>query len=634
MHARVWIGVTLLGMASVGTGCAPGGSTRPGTSNGSDVYSIGLTVDAVTALPTCTAALFGTVAFVSTPPTLLECSGRRWQEIACTDRNAGAVAYASRTQVLLACVGDTWTKIAIPPGATGPQGPAGPTGPQGPTGDAGSQGPTGATGPQGPAGENSLVAVSTEPRGANCALGGLRVDTGLDSNNDGALESTEIQHTAYVCAPGAADGGASSDAAQDVGSGGIPDASSGSGGAAGAGGTCSVVGATASWLSNAAAIQTVTPDGIALRKNLDGYANYGPTGADILYNGQTGIWTFSIPDVNVISAQVVVSMVADDFGTAPSSDYTFTLVSGSDFTGYEVGLPHGTPFGSLFTDWESWSEPATVSPGGCYTLTITNTSATGDPADWIGIEWVELDIVTGPGSDGGAGGGGTSGSGGGAGVGGGGTAGTGGTAGFGGGAGTTGAGGGAGSVEDAGASSQDAGAPSCGNGVVEPGETCDPPNNSTCDDNCQSIPIVCGNGIVQPGESCDFSSPQACVNCSLTQCGSCSVVLGGGSGVCSGLNLQDTIACNQLVGCTLSSTCTLPPYPQGGLACYCGTPLDPTCSAGAVGLCAAQFNALAHSNDPTVVVSQIFNSSTPVGRVTNAISRFAKAPCGLECFMQ
>ena len=59
-----------------------------------------------------------------------------------------------------------------------------------------------------------------------------------------------------------------------------------------------------------------------------------------------------------------------------------------------------------------------------------------------------------------------------------------------------------------------------------------------------------------------------------------------------------------------------------------------TCPAGAVGLCAAQFNALAHSNDPTVVVSQILNSSTPVGRAAAAVSSFGKAPCGLDCFMQ
>ena len=127
------------------------------------------------------------------------------------------------------------------------------------------------------------------------------------------------------------------------------------------------------------------------------------------------------------------------------------------------------------------------------------------------------------------GGGGSAGSGGGAGVGGSGgsdaAAGSGGASGIGGGD-QAGSGGGGGSLADAGTPSQDAGTPTCGNGVVEPGETCDPPNYSTCDSNCQSIPIVCGNGIVQPGEACDFVNPKACVNCTLTHCAECWVVLG------------------------------------------------------------------------------------------------------------
>jgi hypothetical protein len=51
--------------------------------------------------------------------------------------------------------------------------------------------------------------------------------------------------------------------------------------------------------------------------------------------------------------------------------------------------------------------------------------------------------------------------------------------------------------------------PICGNGVVEAPagpylpEQCDPPNGTTCSSTCQNIPIVCGNGIVQPGEQCD-----------------------------------------------------------------------------------------------------------------------------------
>jgi hypothetical protein len=48
--------------------------------------------------------------------------------------------------------------------------------------------------------------------------------------------------------------------------------------------------------------------------------------------------------------------------------------------------------------------------------------------------------------------------------------------------------------------------PTCGNGVIDPGETCDPPfefpsGQLWCDWACH-IP-TCGNGIVDPGEDCD-----------------------------------------------------------------------------------------------------------------------------------
>jgi hypothetical protein len=53
--------------------------------------------------------------------------------------------------------------------------------------------------------------------------------------------------------------------------------------------------------------------------------------------------------------------------------------------------------------------------------------------------------------------------------------------------------------------------PTCGNNVVDPGETCDPPNGTTCDANCQLIPQpVCGNGIVETGEECEGTT------CSVT----------------------------------------------------------------------------------------------------------------------
>jgi hypothetical protein len=78
-------------------------------------------------------------------------------------------------------------------GPTGPAGPDGPIGPQGPIGPIGSTGATGATGPAGPAGANGLnafVSTTPEPPGANCADGGIKVESGQDS---------VVDTTTYVC---------------------------------------------------------------------------------------------------------------------------------------------------------------------------------------------------------------------------------------------------------------------------------------------------------------------------------------------------------------------------------------------------------------------------------------------------
>ncbi len=43
--------------------------------------------------------------------------------------------------------------------------------------------------------------------------------------------------------------------------------------------------------------------------------------------------------------------------------------------------------------------------------------------------------------------------------------------------------------------------PTCGNGVVDAGEDCEPPNTATCDANCKKI--VCGDGVIAGNEQCD-----------------------------------------------------------------------------------------------------------------------------------
>src|SRR5262249_26365189 len=74
----------------------------------------------------------------------------------------------------------------------------------------------------------------------------------------------------------------------------------------------------------------------------------------------------------------------------------------------------------------------------------------------------------------------------------------------------------------------------CGNGIVEPGETCDPPSScpTTCNDGnacttdtlvgsaasctaaCTHVPLTscCGHGFLEPGEPCDppSSCPPTC----------------------------------------------------------------------------------------------------------------------------
>ncbi|MBK5275658.1 MAG: hypothetical protein JJE30_11475 [Desulfuromonadales bacterium] len=73
---------------------------------------------------------------------------------------------------------------------------------QGPVGPQGLKGDTGTTGSQGPAGTNgfnSLILLVDEVSGANCTNGGVKIQTGLDLNRDGALGAGEVTQTKYIC---------------------------------------------------------------------------------------------------------------------------------------------------------------------------------------------------------------------------------------------------------------------------------------------------------------------------------------------------------------------------------------------------------------------------------------------------
>ena len=60
------------------------------------------------------------------------------------------------------------------------------------------QGPAGSNGANG---QNALIKTTTEPAGANCATGGVKLESGLDANANGILDAGEINLalTRYVC---------------------------------------------------------------------------------------------------------------------------------------------------------------------------------------------------------------------------------------------------------------------------------------------------------------------------------------------------------------------------------------------------------------------------------------------------
>lgn len=82
-------------------------------------------------------------------------------------------------------------------GETGPAGEPGPAGPAGAQGEMGTMGTMGAPG----AGHSALVSTTTEPPGSNCTTGGVKLEVGLDADDDGVLSASEIDaaKTQYIC---------------------------------------------------------------------------------------------------------------------------------------------------------------------------------------------------------------------------------------------------------------------------------------------------------------------------------------------------------------------------------------------------------------------------------------------------
>ena len=177
----------------------------------------------------------------------------------------------------------------------------------------------------------------------------------------------------------------------------------------------------------------------------------------------------------------------------------------------------------------------------------------------------------------------------------------------------------------------------CGNGVIDPGEQCDPPMSPMslggisipgCTQSCQFS--TCGNGVIDPGETCDFPNTGICANCQPTTCASCFSF----SDPCQGLTGTALISCHDLLNCLLGGDAACF-FISGGVAnpantaCYCS---DATCSAGANGACASDFNAVAGTTDPSAVVGLLNDPTSLLSQARNVAKRLASdASCDMFC---
>jgi hypothetical protein len=85
----------------------------------------------------------------------------------------------------------------------------------------------------------------------------------------------------------------------------------------------------------------------------------------------------------------------------------------------------------------------------------------------------------------------------------------------------------------------------CGNGTVDPGEQCDPPNGTTCSAACQNV-VICGDGKVEGAEECD---PPAAGTCSAT----CKIIVA--TPVCGNNVVEAGEQCDPPAAGTCSATC-------------------------------------------------------------------------------
>ena len=241
-------------------------------------------------------------------------------------------------------------------GTGGTDGTNGTNGADGADGADGMNGTDGTDGTNGTNGHTALAVTSTESPGTNCADGGIKIEVGVDDNDDGALQASEIDQTIYVC-----------DGANGA------DGTNGTDGADGADGTNGS--ASASTMLTSISTPTLTAcdaGGRVIKQGLDNGDGGGTAQNGILESGEVDYTT-------TYCSNYLLGMVKDiNSGSTNSSPQYLTAIGNTLYfkatdgtNGYELWKSDGTSSGTVMVkDINSGSSSSIGTP---YFTAIGNT---------------------------------------------------------------------------------------------------------------------------------------------------------------------------------------------------------------------------------------------------------------------